>query len=177
MSGPPPFHVITGAPGAGKTTLIEALAARGLAIAPEGARRIIREGVSATGVDPRSDPAAFSAAMLAHDIAVYEAAHAMPAPVLFDRGIPDILGFDRAAGIPHHPDLLEAVRRCRYARVFLAPFWADIYVQDAERIQTPAEAHASAERIRQDYAAAGYRVIDLPLADVATRVAFIMDRL
>jgi predicted ATPase len=174
---PPPFHVITGAPGAGKTTLIAALEAEGIAVAPEGARHIIREGVAATGVDPRIDPAAFSAAMLAHDLEVYAAALAMPGPVVFDRGLPDILGFDRAAGIAHAPDLLAAVARCRYAQVFLAPFWPDIYVQDAERIQTPAEALESEARLRADYAEAGYAVVELPLADLATRVAFVRARL
>jgi predicted ATPase len=115
--------------------------------------------------------------MLAHDIEVYAAALAWPGPVVFDRGLPDILGFDRAAGIAHSPELLAAIASCRYAQVFLAPFWPDIYVQDAERIQTPEEAMASDVCLRADYAAAGYAVIEIPRADLATRVAFVRARL
>jgi predicted ATPase len=45
------FFVITGGPGSGKTTLIEALASRGLARSTEAGRAIIRDQASVGGQD------------------------------------------------------------------------------------------------------------------------------
>jgi predicted ATPase len=43
------FHIITGGPGAGKTTLIDALAAEGIRHMPEAGRAIIRDQVAIGG--------------------------------------------------------------------------------------------------------------------------------
>mgnify|MGYP001996746728 CR=1 FL=1 len=48
--------VVTGGPGGGKTTLLDALAARGHRVAPEAARRIIKKRLAA-GLSPRPSPA------------------------------------------------------------------------------------------------------------------------
>jgi predicted ATPase len=175
---PARFHVLTGAPGAGKTSLVEALAGAGFAIAPEGARRLIREGVAASGVDPRTDARAFAAAMLAHDVQVWEAAASCDGPVIFDRGLPDILGFCRIEGIAPPDGLADAIARCRYnPQVFLAPCWPEIYAADAERTQTADEALAGEHMMRRVYPECGYSLVDLPLADIAARVAFVRSRI
>src|SRR3546814_14045915 len=57
----PDFHVITGGPGSGKSTLIEALAVEGFDHMPEAGRAIIRDQVAIGGAAlPWADRAAFA---------------------------------------------------------------------------------------------------------------------
>ncbi len=59
------FYVITGGPGAGKTSLLEALAAAGHACMPEAGRAVIRDQRAIGGPAlPWTDPPAFAAQML-----------------------------------------------------------------------------------------------------------------
>ena len=84
------LFVITGGPGSGKTTLINALAACGYTVMPEGARAIIQRQVATGGnALPWSDRLAFAELMLQWDLRSYQAALEVDGPVIFDRGIPD----------------------------------------------------------------------------------------
>lgn len=59
------FHVITGGPGSGKTTLIDALAAEGVRHRPEAGRAIIRDQAVIGGTAlPWADRAAFAELIL-----------------------------------------------------------------------------------------------------------------
>ena len=53
------FYVITGGPGAGKTSVLENLASKGYGYIPETARQIIRERLS-KGLTPRPGPEIFA---------------------------------------------------------------------------------------------------------------------
>src|SRR5215469_13697565 len=83
--------VITGGPGAGKTTMLHALAERGYICAAESARAIIRERL-ASGLRPRPPLAQFGHEILQRDIARYRETRVTEHPVFFDRGIVDALG-------------------------------------------------------------------------------------
>src|SRR3954465_8016880 len=88
------LFIVTGGPGSGKSTLIEALAAEGLHAMPEAGRAIIQEQVASGGnALPWSDRLAFAERMFAWEIRSWHAAHALAGPVLFDRGIPDVVGY------------------------------------------------------------------------------------
>jgi len=56
------------------------------------------------------------------------------APVLFDRGMPDVIGYLRLEGLDVPVHIQRAGELFRYnKRVFIAPPWPDIYRQDAKR--------------------------------------------
>ncbi len=169
------FIVVTGGPGAGKTTLIEALAATGLAAMPEAGRAIIRDQMAIDGSAlPWADRAAFAEAMLHRELRSWHEAARLPGPVLFDRGLPDVLGYLALCGLPIPPHARRAAERFRYRRtVFIAPPWPEIFTRDAERRQDPAEAEATHAAMVAAYTALGYALIPLPLAPVAARVAFV----
>lgn len=174
-----PRIVITGGPGSGKTTLIEALAALGYAMEPEAGRAVIR-AQQAIGGDalPWADRTRFADLMLDSDIAAHDRRSSTHAPVLFDRGIPDIVGYLDLCGLPAPPRLDGAARTLRYRQiVFIAPVWPKIFGQDAERRQDLDEAHRTHAAMMRIYPHYGYTLLDLPLASVEARVAFVCERI
>ncbi|GAA4047348.1 AAA family ATPase [Parerythrobacter jejuensis] len=170
LSGPRRF-AITGAPGAGKSTLIEALTARGWNVVTESARAILqRPG----GMELReNDPHGFALAMLEADRAIFE--EAMPGQTLiFDRGFADIIAFLRIEKVPVSDVFEKACQHLRFdAPVFRAPAWKGIYRQDDQRIQTWDEAVESDRQCTKAWREFGYELLDLPLASVEERVAFV----
>ena len=108
------LHVITGGPGSGKSTLIEALAGRGVATSTEVGRAIIKEQVAAGGTAlPWADHGAFAEQMVVREIAAYQAALATGEAVVLDRGVPDVIGFLRVSGLAVPPPIDAAARRYR----------------------------------------------------------------
>ncbi|NMJ41213.1 AAA family ATPase [Roseomonas sp. JC162] len=173
------FIVFTGGPGAGKTTLVEHLAREGLACCPEAGRGIIRAQAAIDGPAlPWRDQALFGELMLGWEMRSHEAARLRPRPVLFDRGVPDVIGYLRLEGLPVPGHLLRAAERLRYRRqVFVAPPWPEIYRQDMERRQDADTARRTCDAMRETYGSLGYDLIDLPLAPVEERAAFVRDAL
>ena len=168
--------VLTGAPGAGKTTLLDAAAAAGILTSPEVARELLRQP---GGMALRErDPLGFAEAMAEAHVREFDRHAAAPGAVLFDRGFPDVVGFLDVSGLSVPKAVDEACRKLRYSGPILrAPAWAEIYVQDAERIQDWQQAVASDEAVTAAWRRYGYEVTDLPLAGVGERLAFVTSRL
>lgn len=170
------LFVITGGPGSGKTTLIQALAGRGIATMPEAGRAIIQDQVAIGGKAlPWSDRRAFAELMLSWEIRSYRAALKLSGTVIFDRGLPDVLGYLRLSGLPIPSHIEKAVRIFRYhRRVLIAPPWPEIFGLDAERKQSFAEAQATYETMIETYSGLGYELTALPLDSVQERVRFVL---
>ena len=178
------FFVVTGGPGSGKSTLIGALAGMGVATMPEAGRAIIRDRQAIGGTAlPWADRMAFAEQMLGWEMRSYRmaegrAAEALTGPVVFDRGVPDLLGYLNLCKLPVPEHFHRAVEVFRYApQVFLAPFWPEIYGRDAERKQSPEEAEATCHAVANAYVEAGYQLVELPKALLRERVRFVMDSL
>ncbi|AMJ65288.1 AAA family ATPase [Hymenobacter sp. PAMC 26628] len=170
-----PLYIISGGPGAGKTTLLGALRAAGFAGADEVSRQLIQEQVAlGSSRVPWRDLAGFAELALARMVADYEAAVQRGGVTFFDRGLPDIVAYLEVAGLPVPAACYAAVDAHPYQPlVFLAPPWAEIYVNDAERWQTFAEATALHGVLRRIYQRLGFAVLELPKTPVAARVAFV----
>lgn len=173
------LFVITGGPGSGKSSLIAALAAQGIATMPEAGRAIIRDQVAIGGdALPWADRVAFAEQMLGWELRSYREALVLAGPVLLDRGIPDVLGYLRLCGLPVPAHAERAAAAFRYNRtVFIAPHWPAIYAQDAERKQDEAEAAATYSMMARVYAELGYAMVPLPLSSVVERTRFITERI
>lgn len=169
------FVVITGGPGSGKTTLIEALSKRGFATSPEAGRAIIRDQVAIEGQAlPWADRELFAELMLSWELRSHQAAREQAGLVIFDRGVPDIAGYLRLSGlgVPAHVD--NAARRFRYrSEVFVAPPWREIFGQDEERKQDFTEAERTYEAMVAAYDDYGYRLCEVPRLSVEARADFI----
>ncbi|ETR75651.1 ATPase [Afipia sp. P52-10] len=172
--------VITGGPGSGKTTLIDALEAAGFARTHEAGRGIIQDQVAIGGTAlPWSDRAAFADLMLSWDMRSYHMAarQASPqVPVFCDRGVPDVLGYLRLCGLDAPAHVRKAAELFRYhRRAFITPPWREIFAQDDERRQDFAEAERTYAALAQTYTDLGYDLIALPFAPVPARLQFVLD--
>jgi predicted ATPase len=170
------FFVLTGGPGSGKTTLIEALKLAGFATSPEAGRGIIRHQSAIGGSAlPWQDRALFAELMLSWELRSWQAAHDLPGPVFFDRGVPDTLGYCRLIDLPTPAHAKQAAAKFRYnSRVFIAPPWPDIFTQDSERKQTLDEAERTYCSLANVYTELGYELVRLPLAPVEARLRFVL---
>lgn len=173
------FHVLTGGPGSGKTSLLDALRSRGYTCSVEAGRGIIQDQVSIAGrALPWEDRSIFAELMLCWEMRSYRIAQEMTSPVFFDRGIPDVLGYLRLIGIPVPDHIRNAAQKFRYnSTVFIAPPWREIFSQDHERKQDFDEAIRTYEAMVATYTELEYRLVEIPCAPVEARVNFIVDRL
>jgi predicted ATPase len=122
VSGSERLFVITGGPGSGKSTLIDALAEGGICTMPEAGRAIIQDQVAIGGEAlPWADRRAFAELMLSWEMRSYRAALKRRGPVVFDRGVPDVLGYLRLSKLPVPSHVEKAAQVFRYhRRVFIA---------------------------------------------------------
>jgi len=173
------FHVLSGGPGAGKTTVLDLLKAAGHAGTVEAGRAIIRDQVAIDGPAlPWRDRALFAEQMLAWEMRSYAEAKDLRGPVFFDRGVPDVAGYLRLCGLPVPAHIDAAARHFHYnISVFLFPPWREIFHQDGERKQDFAEAERTFEAVRSAYVGYGYDCVTVPPAAAETRAAFILDRM
>lgn len=173
------IFVITGGPGSGKSSLIAALADEGWHRTAEAGRAIIRDQVAIGGAAlPWADRGLFAELMLQWDMRSHREASALAAPVLCDRGVPDVLGYLQLCGLPIPDHARQAAGSFRYNRtVFIAPHWPEIFAQDAERKQDIAEAETTCRAMARTYTALGYDLVELPLAGIAERAAFVRERI
>jgi predicted ATPase len=161
--------VIAGGPGSGKSTLLRALAESGEICYEESSRVMIREQLARAGrLVPWDDLSAF-AQECGERMRAQLADSARHGRCFFDRGLPDLIGYLSHGGhvAPH---AWRAASRGYACAVFFAPPWREIFVNDAERPQSFAEAQALSAHIRRAYLDCGFHLIELPRSSVAERL-------
>lgn len=174
----PPFYVITGGPGSGKTTVLAELAQRGRSCIPEDARAVIQEQIVSGGnAVPWLEASRFADLLMERSIATYraQAAKNLQVSVYFDRGVGDAFTCADLVGHTLSTYLREQANACRYRNpVFLAPYWPAIYTTDTERRQTIEEAERTEHAIVHTYTELRYEIVRLPRVSPAERADFIL---
>lgn len=173
------FHILTGGPGSGKTSVIEALKSLGFPCVGEVGRQIIREQTRIGGdALHTADAAKFRDLMLSRSIHAYEQVVERERPVFFDRGIPELVGYGGIVGLETPAYFHKAAALFRYnKRVFIMPPWPEIYGQDDERKQDFAEAVLSWQVTADTYPKLGYELVEVPKVSIAERVAFVLKQI
>jgi predicted ATPase len=170
------FFVLTGGPGSGKSSLIEALERLGYRPTVEAGRGIIQDQVNIGGQGlPWADRALFAELMLSWEMRSYHIAQEQPGIVFFDRGVPDVIGYLRLIRLPVPPHMIKAAEEFRYSKcVFIAPPWKEIFHPDQERKQNFEEAVLTYESLAETYKEFGYGLVELPRVSVEDRVQFVL---
>lgn len=175
----PNFYVLTGGPGSGKTTVLNLLKSRGLATVPEAARVIIKNQMETDGdAVPWGNTVRYSHLMLLHSIVDFEEFFHLQTPIFFDRGIIDALGYARLIEIPITSEMIEAANKYRYnVKVFLFPFWQEIYAKDSERKQDVDEAKRTFFALKKEYEKFGYKTVEVPFLTPQERAQWLLNNL
>jgi predicted ATPase len=169
--------ILTGAPGTGKTAVLDEL--RGdLRCVDEPARRVLARQRAAAGVGtPEQDASRFVDLLLELAIADHETASRQAGPTLFDRGIPDCIAYAVHLGVDPGPSVEASERhRCHDEVLVLEPSEA-IYTRDDERTMSFDQTVTFHDELAAAYDRAGYRLIPVPYGTVQTRVAFVRHRI
>ncbi|MBO9622702.1 MAG: AAA family ATPase [Sphingomonas sp.] len=164
--------MISGCSGGGKSTLLSELERRGYAVVAEPGRRIIAEARAGDGRTlPWIDAAAFARRALEMSVSDFEAARGL---TFFDRGVVDAAVAIVATGGDYPAPVIDSIR---YDRVFLAPPWPEIYVNDEDRRHSLDKALQDYGRVQQAYLNAEYAPIMLPRDTVSARADFVLSQL
>jgi predicted ATPase len=169
------LHIITGAPGAGKTAIAAAL--RGdFTVFDEPAREVLAEWRSRGNPRPaQMEPGAFVELLLESSLANYQRAIQSSGAVVFDRGIPDCVAYATHLGADATPSL-AASSAFRYSPLaFVARPWEEIYTTDDERTMSFDDTLRFQDAVDAAYRAAGYDLIDIPRGPVSFRAAFVIE--
>ena len=169
--------ILTGAPGSGKTAILEGL--RGsLRCVDEPARRILAEqrAIGGSGV-PDMDPARFVELLVEVAVADHERASLSGGPMLFDRGIPDCIAYAIHLGVDPGPSVQASDRYRYHEEVLIVEPWEEIYTTDDERTMSFADTIAFHSVLVQVYKRAGYRSIVVPRGSAKDRAGFVRDHL
>lgn len=168
-------HILTGAPGAGKTILLRGLERAGLAVVEEAATDVIA-WAQATGDDAPWERPDFTDTILALQ---HQRRVAAPAgPAIFDRSPVCTLVLARFLGHAPSPALLAAAEAARglYARVFFVEGLDFIVNTEARRISLE-DARRFGDLHRQIYGELGFDLIDIAPAPPMDRVRAVLSRL
>ncbi len=169
------WHVITGAPSCGKTTLINLLADKGFQTVPESARQYMeREIARGRTIDEiRENGAALQRGIEDMQLSIEGGLRAIDVAFL-DGAVPGSLAWYRVFGLNPNEILPECFHH-RYASVFILD---RLSLQlNGLRFEDDAYTGFLDEWIARDYSALGYSVVRVPVLAPEERLAFVLERL
>lgn len=167
--------VITGGPGSGKTTLVNALNKKGYSCFNEISREIILQARK-NGIEQLflEDPIMFSNLLLEGREKQYLDAKNLDSNVVFiDRGLPDVIAYLDGENIPYPIEFKEKCITHKYNQVFILPPWEEIYVNDESRYENFEMAHKIYHNLRETYQELGYSIVEIPKLTVEERILFL----
>lgn len=176
--------VITGAPGTGKTSLIDMLRDQGYHCFPEIIREFTSEEIK--NGDPStftsnpivfaSDSRAFNRRLITGRVAQFSEASEIKAPIVFfDRGLPDVLAYMDFFEQRYENDFTDVVSKHLYDQVFILPPWYDIYKGDEGRYESFEEAEQLHKHLNETYKAFNYNPVIIPKGSVEERFSFLLN--
>jgi len=166
------WHVITGAPCSGKTTVIRELEQLGYPVVHEVARAYIDERLKTGETIDRikADILSFERHILYEKIAIEQSLF-KEETVFLDRAVPDSIGYYIIEGLdPDDP--IQKSRLWRYKTVFF--FERIPFERDPVRSENGKIASRIDGLLKESYGMLGYEIVFVPLMTVSERVSLIL---
>ena len=166
------WHIITGAPCSGKTTVIKEIEQRGIRVIHEAARAYIdRQLGRGLRLDQiKANMEQFERHILQAKIRA-EDSLTKTETVFFDRGVPDSIAYYNLEGLdPAEP--LKLSRRIRYRRIFF--FERLHFLKDGVRSEDEMIAARLNALLLKAYEDIGYDIITVPVMPVADRTDLVL---
>ncbi len=169
------YFILTGAMGAGKSTVLSKLKEKNYICIEEPARVILKEqrAIGGEGL-PEINPALFNELMLSRMISQYKENFHKDEITIFDRGITDLIAYAQLFEI----DLkifTAASNEYKYNKnVFMFNGREEIYATDEERKVDFKIANDFGISLKRIYEALGYSIIDVLFVTMEERVSFIL---
>ncbi|NBX85426.1 MAG: ATPase [Gammaproteobacteria bacterium] len=164
--------VITGPPSSGKTTLVNALKAKGHIVSSEVAREIIQYTLSPGHFKkcmPR-DSLALQREILAVTLK-REHSLSLDQEIFFDRGVPDSIAYFEFHGF-NPEDAIRSSQFRHYKRIY---YCEGLPVEkDGLRLENDSIAQEIGELIIKAYSSLNYEIIFLPVVSVEERMALVL---
>ena len=171
------FFVLTGGPGGGKSTVLNALRQLGFESVDETARLIIKTRLAA-GFPPRPSPIEFATEMFEMDLENFRSRIESSKIIFFDRSFLDSAALIYDADLRQYERIAHLLDTNRFnSTIFITPPWEDIYTSDQERDQTFKEAIETYRKLSDWYRSMGYAPKLLPKSSVDARADFILNEI
>lgn len=176
--------VITGGPGTGKTSIINALKKKGFHCFDEVIRSLTLEAKKdvdeacqvSNPIAFANDPLDFNTRLLNERIEQFKQADSQKIQLcFFDRGIPDVLAYMDYFNQEYDTIFINACKQNTYSKLFFLPPWKTIYKTDNERFETYEEAVKIHEFLVSTYKKYGYKAIEVPFGSIEERTNFIIN--
>ena len=171
-------YIITGAPGTGKTSIINALKKRGYSCVEENSREVIAEQIINRGeILPWKNQIAFENLISRKRAKKYESI-TKDEIYFFDRSTIDCIAYLKVNNLEPSEEILEAIKTCKFnSNVFYTPIWKEIYTNDSERKEDIITAKNIEKALLTTYQSFGYTLVEVPKLPVNKRAAFILSRI
>ncbi len=172
------IYVISGAPGTGKTAVINELKKHGILVLEEAARKIAMTDRRFSGKSIKEiNLYEFHREILNLQKKTFEIFNARKKKVVFsDRGIIDTIAYMKWNKLKVSGEAIKYVHKFRYNKVFVMGF-LDFYETDELRKETEEEQKEIHEAIIETYVGFGYNPVIVPAMPVEERAKFILSRI
>lgn len=171
--------VITGGPGTGKSSIVNALKKRGHICFDEISRQVTLEARE-KGIEQLflTEPLLFSKLLLEGRLKQFYDAEAYEATTIFlDRGLPDVLAYMDYFDSDYPIEFIETCQNNRYDHVFILAPWKDIFVSDSVRYENFEQAELIHKHLLNSYSNFDYKLTDVPFESIEKRTDFVLDAL